>query len=361
MPEFGGMELKEAFFASQKSLGKSAVPLHCKASFYKKLPEKKAQCFLCRRNCLIAENEKGQCGVRKNIGGKLYSLVYGRTLTMSIDPIEKKPLFHFKPGSQCLGISTFGCNFFCLHCQNWEMSQQRNDAVMEKTPFTSPKQIVEETLAAGVEGIAYTYTEPTIFTEFALDTMKLARKKGLYNVWVSNGYMTRQCIDAIAPFLDAINVDLKGNARFYKEVCGNANIDFIKENISYLHKKKIHEEITCLLVPGYNDNEKDFKEVADFVAGVDEMMPLHFSRFWPQYKMRHLPPTDLQKLRRAKEIALKAGVKFVYVGNVEEEESTLCPKCGSVLVKRFGFSAEKKDLDKKGNCAKCGAKTGIIV
>ncbi len=288
------------------------------AMFYKKLKDNLVKCNLCMRECTISEKGGSQCGVRKNIDGKLYSLVYGRTITMSIDSIEKKPLFNFKPGSRCLGISTYGCNFMCKHCQNWQISQERSEEAILAVPFTSPEEIVKQTLEAGVEGIAYTYTEPTIFAEYALDTMKLAHKKGLYNAWVSNGYMSKECIDEIAPFLDAINVDLKGNAKFYKEVVGNANIDFVKENISYLHKKKIHLEVTNLLVPDFNDSEEDFKDVAEFVAGVDKKIPLHFSCFWPRYKLDYLPPTDLGKLRKAKEVAEKAGLKFVYLGNVSD-------------------------------------------
>ena len=341
-------------------VGSKSAELH-EASFYRKLKEKKAQCFLCRRSCLIQENGSGLCGVRKNIGGKLYSLVYGKTLTMEIDPIEKKPLFHFRPGSHCLGISTYGCNFSCLHCQNASISQQRSEEAIAAVPFISPEETVENALASGAEGIACTYNEPTIFAEYALDTMRLARKKGLYNVWVSNGYMSKECIDAVAPFLDAINIDLKGNERFYREVCGNAGMRFVKENIALFHKKKIHQEITTLVIPGYNDNEADFKDVSEFIASIDREMPLHFTAFWPQYKLGHLPPTDAGKLRRAKEIALKAGVKFVYIGNVAGEESTLCPKCGATLVKRFGFAAQPIGLGKNGKCKKCGAKSGIIV
>ncbi len=331
------------------------------ALFYKTLKGKAVQCGLCRRACAIPENGKGQCGVRKNTGGKLYSLVYGKTLTSSIDPIEKKPLFHFRPGTQCLGVSTYGCNFFCKHCQNWEISQQRAEQVIEKVPFTSPEEIVKQALAAGVEGIAYTYTEPTIFAEYALDTMKLAREKGLYNVWVSNGYMSKECIDAITPFLDAINIDLKGDPRFYKEVCGNVNIDFVRENISLFHKKGVHLEVTNLIVPGFNDSEKDFKEVSEFIKSIDETIPLHFTRFSPLYKMSHLPPTDIEKLHSAERVAKEAGLKYVYIGNVAEEESTLCPECGSVLVKRAGFSAEATGFKKGGKCSKCGFSTGIVL
>ncbi|MDP6671339.1 MAG: AmmeMemoRadiSam system radical SAM enzyme [archaeon] len=331
------------------------------AMFYKSLKGKVVQCGLCRRSCVIPDNGAGQCGARKNVGGKLYSLVYGKTITSSIDPIEKKPLFHFRPGTQCLGVSTFGCNFFCKHCQNWEISQQRTESAIAEVPFASPEEIVKQTLAAGVEGIAYTYTEPTIFAEYALDTMKIARENGLYNVWVSNGYMSKECADTISPFLDAINIDLKGDARFYKEVCGNAKIDFVKENISLFYKKKVHLEVTNLIVPGFNDSENDFKEVSDFIKSIDKNIPLHFTRFSPLYKMSHLVPTDIEKLHAAEKIAKEVGLKYVYIGNVAEEENTLCPECGSVLIKRAGFSAGITGLKKNGACAKCGFSTGIVV
>ncbi|MBN2067684.1 MAG: AmmeMemoRadiSam system radical SAM enzyme [Candidatus Diapherotrites archaeon] len=337
------------------------MPEMHEALFYNRLKGKIVQCCLCRRQCAIDDGETGKCGVRKNVEGKLYSLVYGRTLTMSIDPIEKKPLFHFKPGSQCMGVSTYGCNFFCLHCQNWQISQQRSEQAIAAVPFTSPKEIVEQALGAGVEGIAYTYTEPTVFAEYALDTMKLARKKGLYNVWVSNGYMSKECIDAVAPFLDAINVDLKGNALFYRDVCGSVKIEFIKENIAYLHKKKIRMEITNLIVLGYNDKERDFREVAEFIAGLSPLVPVHFTRFWPMHKMPHLPPTDAGKLYRAREIALEKGLKYVYTGNLGQEESTKCPKCNSTLIKRSGFSAKPLGLENAGKCKKCHFKTGIML
>ena len=331
------------------------------AKFYKKLKDKKVQCNLCRRSCAISESKRGQCGVRKNIGGKLYSLVYGKTVTNSIDSIEKKPLFNFRPGTQCLGISTFGCNFFCLHCQNWSISQQRAEEAFEKVPFTSPEEIVQQTLDTGIEGIAYTYTEPTIFTEYALDTMKLAKKKGLYNVWVSNGYMSKECIDEIFPFLDAINIDFKGNARFYKEVCGNVNVEFVKENIAHFSKKKVHTEITNLVVPGYNDSEKDFKEISEFIFSLNPKMPLHFTRFHPDYKMPGLSPTELSSLKKAKEIALKQGLEYVYAGNIEGLEHTFCPDCKATLIERRGFAAQAVGLKGSGKCTKCGAETGIII
>jgi len=331
------------------------------ALFYKALSKNLVQCSLCMRKCTIAPDARGFCGVRKNIGGRLYSLVYGKTLTMSIDPIEKKPLYHFRPGSQCLGISTYGCNFSCKHCQNSDISQERSERAISNIPFTAPEKIVENALSAGADGIAYTYTEPTIFTEYALDTMKIAKKKGLYNVWVSNGYMGKECAEEIAPFLDAINIDLKGNARFYKEVCGNADIKFVKENIRLFHKKGIHVEVATLVVPGFNDSEKDFREVSSFIASIDKGMPLHFTRFYPQYKLDYLPATDLEKLRTAKKTALETGLRFVYLGNLLDEEDTMCPKCGSVLIRRMGLSSKVEGLKGNGKCSKCGAKTGIIL
>jgi len=327
--------------------------------FYKKLDNGKVQCFACRRFCTISEGAAGKCGVRKNIDGKLFSLVYGKTLSMAVDPIEKKPLFHFKPGSYCLGISTYGCNFFCAHCQNADISQQRSEEAIAKIPDVSPKEIVERTLEQSADGIAYTYTEPTVFVEYALDTMKLARKKKLYNVWVSNGYFSKEVVEEIAPFLDAINIDLKGDETFYREICGNVKMKFVQENIKLLHGKGVHVEVTNLVVPGFNDKEESFQEIVGFVKSVSSEMPLHFSRFYPMHKMKHLPPTDESKLHHAQEIARSSGLKYVYLGNIGEEENTSCPLCGELLVKRIGYAAELCGLDEKGKCKKCGAEAGI--
>lgn len=332
------------------------------AIFYKKLANKAVQCTACNRYCAIEEGKTGNCCVRKNINGKLFSLTYNKTLTLEIDPIEKKPLFHFKPRTQCLGISTYGCNFHCLQCQNFSLSQLFSGAMIDELGETTPKEIVEQTLSSGAQGIAFTYTEPTIFAEYALDTMKIAHEEELYNVWVSNGYMTRAVIDAIAPHLDAINIDLKGNARFYKEVCGNADVEKVKENIRYLHEKKIHQEITYLIIPGYNDNEKDIQEAVDFIASVDKAMPLHFSRFFPMYKMQSAQETPVETLRMAKEIAEKSGLQYAYIGNVAEEENTLCPNCKNLLVCRGAYyNISIEGLDEKANCKKCGFKTNIKI
>lgn len=331
------------------------------ARFYKKQKTNAVVCGVCARRCRIPEGRTGFCRVRKNLGGKLFSLVYGRTLTLSIDPVEKKPLFNFRPGTQCVGISTYGCNFSCLHCQNYHLSQDWDEGMLAGVPLTPPEEIVQKTLESGVEGIAYTYNEPTVFVEYALDTMKLAREKGLYNVWVSNGYMSREVAEAIIPFLDAINIDLKGDARFYREVCGNAEIARVKENIEFFHKKKVHVEVTNLIVPGYNDRDAQIREVSEFIASLSPEMPLHFSAFFPCWKLEHIPPTPQAAILRAKEIAEGAGLKYVYVGNIQGEENlTKCKKCGSVLISRHNYFTEVSGLE--GNrCRKCGTANSIVV
>lgn len=317
------------------------------------------KCNLCNRHCIIEEGSVGYCRVRKNINGTLYSLVYGRTLTLSADPIEKKPLYNFMPGTICNSISTYGCNFSCDFCQNHGMSQDFTSALIEKVPVTTPEEIVQDTLERGLSGIAYTYTEPTVFAEYALDTMKLARKNKLYNVWVSNGYMSKKAVAEIAKNIDAINIDLKGSAKFYRKVCGNIDITKVKESIKLFHKKGVHVEVTNLVVPEYNDSKQDFESIASFIASVDKRIPLHFSRFYPHYRMSNWSITPGKKLFEARDIAIKKGLSFVYIGNFQEQQDTFCPACGKKLIERHGYKTQVKGLDGKGNCAFCGAPTGI--
>jgi len=290
------------------------------ALLYEKLKDKKVKCGLCNHRCIIADNKRGICGVRENRKGKLYSLVYGKIIAENIDPIEKKPLYHFLPGTHSLSIATVGCNFRCLHCQNADISQQ---LTINKKQLTIPgeekipQEIARDAIGARCPSVSYTYTEPTIFMEFALDCMKLARKKGLKNVWVSNGYMTKEALDLIAPYLDAINVDLKGfTEKFYSEVCG-ARLKPVLDNLIDIKKRKIHLEITTLIIPTKNDSEKELKEIAEFIkkkVGADT--PWHVSRFFPYYKMKDVPPTPVEKVYQAVKIGRKVGLKYVYAGNV---------------------------------------------
>jgi len=330
------------------------------AMFYKKSKDKTVKCFLCHRDCVISEGKKGFCRARKNVNGKLYSLVYGRAVSMEIDPVEKKPLYHFMPGSSCYSISTLGCNFACLHCQNYSISQADPEKI--KVPFTSPGEIVDAAVSSGCEGIAFTYTEPTIFFEYAFDIMKLAKKAGLYNAWVTNGYMSKPVVEELKGLCNASNIDLKGDKAFYEKVVGKVKVEFVKENIALHHKLGIHVEVTNLVIPGWNDSEAQLKEVIDFIASVDNEMPLHFTRFFPVYKMQDVPPTELAILNKAFEMAKKAGLKYVYVGNTGNSfNDTYCPKCNNKLIERVFYSTHLIGLKQDSTCNKCGFKTNIIL
>ncbi|OGZ33019.1 MAG: AmmeMemoRadiSam system radical SAM enzyme [Candidatus Portnoybacteria bacterium RBG_13_40_8] len=291
------------------------------ALLYEKQENKKVRCNACNHRCVIAESRRGICGVRENRDGKLYSLVYGKIIAEHIDPIEKKPLYHFMPGSFSLSIATAGCNFRCLHCQNADISQiskqGTGSSIQELGENKTPEKIVKHALDNKCPSISYTYTEPTIFVEFALDCMKLAKEEGLRNVWVSNGYMTKETLDLIAPYLDAANIDLKAFSEdFYQQVCG-AKLKPILENLIEIKKRRIWLEITTLIIPGKNDSEKELKQIAEFIKkklGSDT--PWHVSRFFPYYKMKDVPPTPVEKVYQAVEIGKSVGLKYVYAGNV---------------------------------------------
>jgi len=297
------------------------------ALLYKKLSDlpagkagRKVQCHACNHRCVIAQGKRGICGVRENHDGKLYSLVYGKIIAEHIDPIEKKPLYHFMPGTFSLSIATVGCNFRCLHCQNADISQiskERPEDVKILGEDIKPEKIVQDALDNKCPSISYTYTEPTIFVEFALDCMKLAKENDLRNVWVSNGYMTKDTLDLVGEYLDATNIDLKAfTEEFYQEVCG-ARLKPVLENLIEIKKRRIWLEITTLIIPGKNDSEKELKQIAEFIKNeVGDDTPWHVSRFFPYYKMKDVPPTPIEKVYEAVEIGKKAGLKYVYPGNV---------------------------------------------
>ena len=317
----------------------------------------KVQCGLCSHRCLIAPGHRGICAVRENRDGTLYSLVYDRIIARNIDPIEKKPLFHFLPGSLSYSLATPGCNFRCKHCQNADISQlPRDKGGMVPGEPVSPAEIVEAALRHHCASISYTYTEPTIFFELAYDTAKLARKAGLKNVFVTNGYITPEALREISPVLDAANIDLKGfTDDFYKNICG-ARLQPVLDSIRLYKELGIWIEITTLVIPGHNDSENELRQIAQFVRSVGEGVPWHVSRFHPTYKLIDQPRTPLETLKRARQIGIDEGLRYVYEGNIPGEgEETICWSCGKSLVKRYGFSVEENHI-KDGKCGFCGAK-----
>jgi len=289
------------------------------ALLYKKIGNK-VKCELCNHGCIIDEKKQGICGVRENVNGKLYTLTYGKVIAENIDPIEKKPLYNFLPGTFSLSISAAGCNFGCLHCQNSEISQINKERPEDVEIFgkeLSSEKIIQHALENNCPSISYTYTEPTVFLEYALDCMKLAHEKGLKNVWVSNGYMTKEALDLVSPYLDAINVDLKAfTEKFYQEVCG-ARLRPVLNNLKEIKKRKIHLEVTTLVIPGKNDSEKELKDIAEFIKKeLGEDVPWHVSRFFPYYKMNNISRTPIEKVQQSVEIGKKVGLKYVYAGNI---------------------------------------------
>jgi len=273
------------------------------------------RCFACAHKCLISEGKTGICGVRKNIKGKLYLLVYGKVVATHIDPIEKKPLYHFLPNTKTYSFGTVGCNFRCLWCQNADISQAPKEGKIFGQDIT-PSQIVEQALKTGCPSISYTYNEPTIFIEFVKDCAVLAKKKGLKNVLVTNGYMTKECLDFIAPYTDAMNIDLKSfSEEFYIKHCGG-KLKPVLETIKRAHKKGIHIELTTLIIPGLNDSEKEFEQIAKFIAKIDKNIPWHILRFFPMYKMLDKESTPIETLKKAEETGKREGLKYVHFGNI---------------------------------------------
>ncbi len=327
------------------------------ARFYEAREEQKVQCHLCAHECKIDPGKRGLCHVRENQEGKLYSLVYGRVVAENLDPIEKKPLFHFLPGSRSYSIATVGCNFMCLHCQNYDISQYpRAHGGRIIGEFRTPEQIVASAQANRAASISYTYVEPTIFMEFAQDIGKLAHERGIRNVFVSNGFMTPASADALAAFVDADNVDLKSfSDDFYRKVC-KARLKPVLDTIVRLKEKGVWLEVTTLVIPGLNDSEQELTEIARFIKGVDPGIPWHVSAFYPTHQMLDRPRTPASTLLKAREIGLAQGLRYVYTGNIPGQggEDTACYQCGETLIQRWGYQIRGFIL-KDGRCPKCQA------
>jgi pyruvate formate lyase activating enzyme len=326
--------------------------------FYEKLDGNVVKCNLCSHRCgRITNSKRGICGIRENRDGTLYSLVYGKAVARAVDPIEKKPLFHFLPGSKAYSIATVGCNFRCGNCQNFEISQmprERNVIIGEEV---TPEEIVAAAKQYKCESIAYTYTEPTIFFEYAYDIAKIASKEGIKNVFVTNGYITEGALVEIKPYLDAANIDLKTlSADFYRKNCG-ARLSPVLDSIR-LHKSLgIWIEITTLIIPTLNDSEENLRKIAEFIKDVGEDIPWHISRFNPMYQLLDLPRTSIATLHKSREIGLEVGLRYVYEGNVPGEvgENTYCYNCGKPLIRRHGYAILENKI-KDSECPYCGAK-----
>ena len=325
------------------------------ARFWNKADGSKARCFLCAHRCLISDGKVGICGVRRNEAGVLYSLVWGRSIAANVDPIEKKPLFHFLPGSLSFSIATVGCNFKCAFCQNSDISQYPHETGHIAGDEFPPGDVVAAALKSGCQSISYTYTEPTIYLEYALDTAVIAREKGLFNNMITNGYTTPEVIASdLKGTIDAANIDLKAfTESYYKRLC-SARLAPVLDAIRAYHEAGIWIELTTLVIPGENDSDGELRDIASFIKSVDPDIPWHISRYYPRYQYDKAPPTPGKTLDRAREIGLSEGLNFVYTGNVMDTvgENTYCPHCRKEIITRRGFSVNKSSM--KGNtCGYC--------
>jgi len=334
------------------------------AYLYQKLPHKKVQCRNCPHYCLLEVGQRGKCGVRENIDGKLFALNYQKLIALHIDPIEKKPFYHFLPGTHSLSIATVGCNFACKSCQNWDISQGFKKTKEIPGKNIPPEEIVEIALKNNLPSISYTYTEPTIFLEYALDTMKLAKKKGLKNNWVSNGFLSPESAKLVIPYLDAINIDLKSfSDKFYQEYCGG-RLEPVLETAKLIKKSGVWVEITTLVIPTLSDSEETFQNIANFIKKeLGSETPWHISQFCGalSWQLKDLPDTPIETLENAWQIGKKTGLKYVYLGNApgHQAENTYCPKCNTLVIKRTGYHIER--YDKKGKCPKCNQNLNLTL
>lgn len=351
-----GLTFALPFYKSLASaqLGKKGL-LGLKLSpYFNSLANQKIQCQLCPRHCLVANGQRGFCGVRENRGGQYFSLVYGNPCAAHLDPIEKKPFYHLLPATTSFSIATAGCNFRCKFCQNWEISQARPEETYNLE--LPPERVVELAKKIRARSIAYTYVEPTIFFEYMVDTAKLAKKEGLLNVYHSNGFINPAPLKNLCQILDGANIDLKAfTEEFYKEM-SQGQISPVLQTLKFLKSQGVHLEITNLVIPTKNDDPALIRDMCAWIKKeLGPETPLHFSRFYPLYKLRNLPPTPVSTLERSRKVAMEAGLEFVYIGNVpgHEGEKTYCPHCQKLLIGRQGYIVGEININ-KGKCKYCG-------
>ncbi|MFQ6082503.1 MAG: AmmeMemoRadiSam system radical SAM enzyme [Candidatus Aminicenantia bacterium] len=333
------------------------------ALFYHPLDKARVRCNLCRHRCVIYPDKTGVCGVRINKNHKLYTLVYGKLVASNVDPIEKKPLFHFSPGSGAFSIATVGCNFSCPNCQNYNISQFRflneGKRIDNNIPgdYVSPQEVVSLALKSRCKSIAYTYTEPTVFYEYAYHTAKLANKEGLKNIFVTNGYITPEALEMINPYLDGANVDLKSFRKSFYHRYPKAKLEGVLDTLKLMRRLGIWLEVTTLIIPTLNDSREELRDIVHFIKhelGLET--PWHVSRFYPTHHMTHLPSTSVESLVEAREIGLKEGLRYVYTGNVpgHKAENTYCWNCGKLVIARLGYSISRYEIE-NSKCRYCGA------
>ncbi|MFC2024946.1 AmmeMemoRadiSam system radical SAM enzyme [Chloroflexota bacterium] len=329
------------------------------AMLYEKLPDSRVQCHTCQWRCKISPDKFGVCGMYQNRDGTLYNLNYATVSSMAADPIEKKPLFHFFPGSLAFSLGTLGCNFHCQHCQNWEISSVNSRTVRRSCQEMQPQLAMEMAKRYHCQGVAWTYNEPSIWFEYTLDSAKLAKESNLYTAYVTNGYLTPEAMDTIGPYLDAWRVDIKGfSDSFYREL---AKVPRWREILEVTKRAKnkwnIHVEVVTNIIPTMNDDDQQLEGIANWIRDeLGELTPWHVTRFIPHHHMMHLPPTPVSTLEHAYDIGQKAGLKFIYAGNIpgHRTESTICYSCGKLNVERFGYQTNVVGL-KGSKCRFCGA------
>lgn len=323
------------------------------AKYYEEVGHKIVRCGLCPNRCILSEGQIGLCRARKNVEGKLYSMVYGKISSQHLDPIEKKPLFHFLPGSAAYSISTTGCNMQCKFCQNWQISQVFPWEVESKK--MTPEEVVDDAIISGAKSIAFTYNEPTISYEYMFDIAKLAKERGLKTVVISSGYINPEPLKALLPYIDAYKVDFKGfDDKFYQKMTVSGRLGPVLETMKIIRESGVWLEIVNLVIPGENDSEEDIKNLIIWVRdNLGPDTPLHFTQFHPDYKLLNTPPTPIETLKKARQMALDLGLKYVYTGNIDDPEgsTTYCPASGEPVITRSGFFVIKNNLDTEGRCS----------
>lgn len=340
-----------------------------KAVLWEKKENNYVQCNICHNRCIIAPDKISRCLSRKNIGGEMELLTFGLVSSLADDPIEKKPLYHFHPGTRVFSVGGWGCNFRCLHCQNWNISQipkEDSEKILkekanEEVYCVTPQQLIELTEKHKCQGVAWTYNEPTIWFEYTLESAKLAKEKGLYTVYVTNGFITQEALDLIAPYLDAYRVDLKSSDdKFYREVCGVKDAQGVFETTIHAKKLGMHIEAVTNIIPTLNDSDETLKTLAEWIKNnIGEDTPWHVTRFFPHCKLMHLPPTPAETLDKAVKIGAEAGLNFIYLGNTGKESQTICPSCKNTAIKR-NIHVEI-NITQEGQCKSCNRNLNIIL